>query len=199
MAEGAVHSPSSSIGEAEHGGVVAWSQLANLPGALTVGRLCIATIFPFTIHSPELTLGLYAVAIATDFLDGWVARALGQESAAGAILDGWADKVLHVNLLWTMSIAGYLPMWWLAPLLLREILLLPLIALLPGPIHRGASPLHKPILAGKVATVLTSIIIVALLMGRSELAPALAAGITLSGGFAGVHYLRRELRPGFRG
>lgn len=63
--------------------------------------LRIALILPFTamffIAAPwALTLAfvLFAVAAATDFLDGRVARARGETSALGAALDPLADKLL---------------------------------------------------------------------------------------------------------
>lgn len=41
-----------------------------------------------------VALAIFVVAAATDFLDGWIARARGEVSALGAALDPVADKLL---------------------------------------------------------------------------------------------------------
>lgn len=51
----------------------------------------------FLMNAPwgiSAALFLFLVAAATDFLDGWVARARGETSALGAALDPIADKLL---------------------------------------------------------------------------------------------------------
>ena len=145
-----------------------------------------------------LALGLYLTAVTTDILDGFIARRTGTDSPAGAILDGWVDKVLHVNVVWSMVNAEYLPGWWMALLFSREILQLPLVAVLPGPIYEGHSPVHPPVISGKIASSLFVVLIVTLFLGLPEPSWYITCAIALFGTFAALQYLSRELVSGFR-
>lgn len=71
----------------------------NLPNVLTVLRVAVIPIvlllfyWPFE-HARQLALVLYAAACITDWVDGYLARKLGQTSKFGAFLDPVADKLL---------------------------------------------------------------------------------------------------------
>jgi cardiolipin synthase (CMP-forming) len=56
-------------------------------------------------------LATFAVAAATDLLDGLAARALDQRTRLGAILDPIADKVLSACALFALAARGRLPLW----------------------------------------------------------------------------------------
>lgn len=45
---------------------------------------------------------LFAVAVSTDFLDGFVARKYNQESRLGQLLDPVADKILIISLMYSL-------------------------------------------------------------------------------------------------
>ena len=71
----------------------------NLPNILTLLRvLCIPLMVgAFYLAGPYAGIAsaiIFVVAAITDWLDGWVARALNQESEFGAFLDPVADKLL---------------------------------------------------------------------------------------------------------
>lgn len=83
------------------------SVLRQLPNALTIARGLAGVIGGWVLvqssvamlESDAVRLGLIAAAIfviaaLTDWLDGWLARAMGAQSALGALLDPIADKVL---------------------------------------------------------------------------------------------------------
>ncbi len=64
--------------------------------ALGVGRLLVALVFPMALARAmaapsRLPLGLFAVAAASDFIDGILARRAARPSRHGAILDVTAD------------------------------------------------------------------------------------------------------------
>lgn len=70
-----------------------------MANALTLSRILLIVPFAamFFISAPwamSAALVLFALAAATDFLDGWVARARNETSAIGAALDPLADKLL---------------------------------------------------------------------------------------------------------
>lgn len=76
----------------------------NLPNKITLGRLGLAIVFfallgQYDQRAPEswildVALVLFIVAAASDFIDGYLARATGQVTALGRVLDPLVDKVL---------------------------------------------------------------------------------------------------------
>ena len=71
----------------------------NLPNILTFIRILIIPIFVLIFYLPfhwahPLTAILFALACLTDWLDGYLARALAQTSKLGAFLDPVADKLI---------------------------------------------------------------------------------------------------------
>lgn len=87
--------------------------LWNLPNILTTGRILAVPLLVLVFVlldrplADRLALVLFAVAAATDFLDGWLARRYGQESAFGRMLDPIADKAMViVGLMLVLALAG---------------------------------------------------------------------------------------------
>ena len=73
--------------------------LKKIPNILTIGRIIIVPFFVLAFYLPgfygDLTaLILCIIASFTDFLDGMLARMLGQESKLGELLDPIADKII---------------------------------------------------------------------------------------------------------
>ena len=73
--------------------------LRKIPNILTVGRILIVPFFVLAFYLPgfygDLTaLVLFIIASFTDFLDGMLARLLGEESNLGELLDPIADKII---------------------------------------------------------------------------------------------------------
>ena len=73
--------------------------LKKIPNILTIGRILIVPFFVLAFYLPgfygDLTaLILFIIASSTDFLDGMLARLLGEESKLGELLDPIADKII---------------------------------------------------------------------------------------------------------
>jgi CDP-diacylglycerol--glycerol-3-phosphate 3-phosphatidyltransferase len=76
----------------------------NLPNTLTWLRIVLIPLFVAVFYMPAAWLpahyvnliatAIFALASATDWLDGWLARRLNQTSAFGAFLDPVADKLM---------------------------------------------------------------------------------------------------------
>lgn len=81
----------------------------HVPNALTASRLALAGVFfvmlayyqnqsPLNHHGDEVWLNIaliiYLIALATDFLDGYLARRWKVEGAFGRVVDPFVDKVL---------------------------------------------------------------------------------------------------------
>ncbi len=103
----------------------------SLPNLLTYGRVAAAPLVAALMFWPETdwmrwtALGVFALAGATDFLDGYLARAWSQQSSMGRMLDPIADKLLVASCLLMLVANGDIPGWsrWAAMVILwREIL-----------------------------------------------------------------------------
>jgi len=71
----------------------------KIPNILTIGRIIIVPFFVLAFYLPgfygDLTaLILFVAASFTDFLDGMLARMMGEESKLGELLDPIADKII---------------------------------------------------------------------------------------------------------
>ena len=71
----------------------------NIPNLLTVLRIVLIPVLVVCFYlpvswAPELCAGIFGLASITDWLDGYLARRLGQSSPFGAFLDPVADKLM---------------------------------------------------------------------------------------------------------
>ncbi len=82
---------------------------------------CLLTEFP---HHRLWTAGVIIVAVATDFLDGFLARKLHQVTDFGKIIDPLADKIGIGAYAVFLAITGDIPLWFIIFVLLRDILIL---------------------------------------------------------------------------
>jgi len=70
----------------------ALSELRSLPNVISMSRLVLAAAFT-AADSTEIRIVIVMVALATDYLDGWIARRSRSMTRAGALLDPFADRV----------------------------------------------------------------------------------------------------------
>ncbi|POZ63738.1 CDP-diacylglycerol--glycerol-3-phosphate 3-phosphatidyltransferase [Chromobacterium alticapitis] len=96
-----------------------WIRVALIP-------ICVAVFFlPDSIlllHSRNAVgAGIFAFAAATDWLDGYLARKLGQTSAFGAFLDPVADKLIVAAALILLVQLGRTEGWMAMIIIGREI------------------------------------------------------------------------------
>ena len=171
--------------------------LLNWPSLLTGVRLGIAVCFPFLLEFPTWAFLAYVTALATDVADGWLARRLGCSSQAGAIADGWVDKILHVNAGWALWIHGYMPGLWLLPLFARELIQFPQILWLAGPFWRGEVCAQTSRLSGKLTSVFQALAFVAIFQGWLTLAGAFTLATGCFGAWAALEYVFREAVQGY--
>ncbi|GIT28139.1 MAG: hypothetical protein Ct9H300mP1_01850 [Planctomycetaceae bacterium] len=69
----------------------------NTPNLITISRLLMAVVLFVLIEADgwwKTATVLFAVAAATDFLDGYIARRYGLVTPLGRILDPFADKII---------------------------------------------------------------------------------------------------------
>lgn len=100
----------------------------NLPNQLTWARL-VLTVVMFAMISLEYYLAsliLFAIAVSTDWLDGYFARKYNLVTTLGRILDPFADKVIicgtFIYLAAIPAVQPYLPPWMVVVVVGRELL-----------------------------------------------------------------------------
>ncbi|HEU4348699.1 MAG TPA: CDP-alcohol phosphatidyltransferase family protein, partial [Actinoplanes sp.] len=104
-----------------------------------------------------------AVGGTTDWVDGYVARRLGQVSRLGELLDPFADRLYIVATLVGFTVREVVPWWLAAALLLRELVLG--VALLVLRRHGyGPPPVHY---VGKTGTFVLLVAFPALLLAKA--------------------------------
>ena len=167
--------------------------LWNPAGALTVCRLVIAVGFPFLTHSPRIALAAYLIAIGTDLADGSIARKMGQDSHTGAVLDGWVDKILHINGAWSMAIHGYMPAWWMWMWFSREVIQWAMFLTIVGDFTTGSVQVQTTSWWGRATATALFLAFVSTLLGATAIAWPLTLATGVVGTISGLHYLKRHL------
>jgi cardiolipin synthase len=74
-------------------------------------------------HRDGLAVVVLAIGGTTDWVDGYVARRLGQVSRLGELLDPFADRLYILAALVGLTVRDVVPWWLTAALLLREAVL----------------------------------------------------------------------------
>ena len=126
-------------------------RILTIPNLLSFARLLGVPLFLWLIlgpHADGWAIVLLTISGITDWLDGKIARATGQISRLGQLLDPLADRAYIAATLLGLAIRGTIP-WWLVGLLLaRDLILAGVLALLK---RRGITGLPVHFL-GKAAT-----------------------------------------------
>ena len=140
-------------GDADSGaaGPTVSTRVWTLPNILSGLRLLGVPVFLWLVLGPEedtLALGLLVLSGITDYLDGWLARKLNQQSIVGQILDPVADRLYILAVVLGLALRDVIPWWMAVSLPLRDALMWLLVPLLRT---RGYSALPVHFL-GKAAT-----------------------------------------------
>lgn len=99
-------------------------RVLTIPNVVSVVRLLCLPVFLwllFSRHDRYAAAGLLAVLGATDFVDGYLARHLGQVSNLGKVLDPTADRILLGVGMVAIVVDGSVPLWVAALALAREV------------------------------------------------------------------------------
>jgi CDP-diacylglycerol--glycerol-3-phosphate 3-phosphatidyltransferase len=104
-----------------------FSPTVSVPDQLTVARVAAVPVvvllyaWDFPNHAYWAT-AVFVAAMATDQVDGWLARRRGSSTPLGKLLDPVADKVLILAALVMLTGEGVAPAWMVALIVVREIL-----------------------------------------------------------------------------
>ena len=105
---------------------MAKSKLLNVPNALTALRGLGIPLFIYlalVLEADGWAIFTLAVGGATDYFDGKLARAWGQESRFGELADPAIDRLYIIATLIVLYLRDAIPLWVIAVLLGRDLLL----------------------------------------------------------------------------
>ena len=123
----------------------------TVPNILSFLRLAGVPLFLWLVLGPEedgwafIVLGLAGI---TDYLDGQIARRMGQISTLGKLLDPFADRLYILAVLVGLTLREIIPLWLVVIILARDAMMLIQIFILR---RNGYGPLPVHFL-GKAAT-----------------------------------------------
>ncbi len=125
-------------------------RVLTLPNALSTLRLLGVPFFLWLVlsHRDGAAILVLMASGVTDYLDGKIARAWGQMSRLGTLLDPAADRLYILATLVGLTVRGVVPVWLAAALVGRDVLLAFTLPILRSHGY-GPLPVHY---LGKAAT-----------------------------------------------
>jgi cardiolipin synthase (CMP-forming) len=154
------------------------SRVLTVPNGISAARIALIPVFVALIIDHDTTtagLVIFAVVVATDWVDGTIARRTGQVSDVGKILDPVADRLAIAAGLIALVLRGIFPLWAAAAVLARD-----LTVLLVGAIAILRSDVRVEVRwIGKLATF--SLMAAIPMVSWGNLALPLAAAATVCG------------------
>ena len=100
-------------------------RVLTIPNVVTLVRVAVLPVYLWLLfgHQSYVWAGLVLGALgATDWVDGQLARRLGQVSAVGKVLDPVVDRLLMLTAVITVAWVHAVPTWFAGLTLLRELL-----------------------------------------------------------------------------
>ncbi|MFA7360955.1 MAG: CDP-diacylglycerol--glycerol-3-phosphate 3-phosphatidyltransferase [Candidatus Kapaibacterium sp.] len=101
--------------------------MRNVPNILSVIRILLSPVFLIMFLSGDVflqrvSLGVFFAAVLTDWYDGWHARKYDSITNFGIFMDPLADKVLTSFAFYLFYLLGFMPLWMLIIIALRDII-----------------------------------------------------------------------------
>lgn len=154
-------------------------RILTVPNLLSLLRLAGVPLFLWLLIGPDgqgrgldgWAVLVLAVGGFTDWLDGKLARVLGQFSRVGAVLDPAVDRLYILAALIALGIRDVVPWWAVGALVARDVVLAVCVVALR---RRGYGPFVVTYL-GKSATFLLLYAFPLLLLGQGDGVPAAVA------------------------
>jgi len=144
----------------------------TIPNAFTLARLLCLPLFLyvlFGLNDRAAAAWLLGVLGATDWVDGYLARRLGQVSEFGKVFDPTVDRLLFIVAITAIIIDGSIPIVFAVLVLTREILV-GLMMAIATVVYK--MPRIDVTYLGKLATFLLMFAVPGFLMGNSDIAGA---------------------------
>ncbi len=151
------------------------ARVVTVPNVISLARLLLVPVFAWLVASgyDAWALVVLAVSGASDWLDGVVARRLGQVTRLGQMLDPAADRLFILVTLVALAWRDVLPVWLVVVLLARDVVLAGMLVVLA----RAGFPPLRVHLAGKAGTFAIMYAFPLLLLSEWDSAVGVAAGV----------------------
>ena len=136
----------------------------SLPNLISIARLMAVPVMIYLILNGYYLAAfwLFVAAGVSDAIDGYLAKALGQETVLGSYLDPLADKALLVSVYVTLGHVNLLPSWLVIMVVFRDLIIVGGVVLL----HISTNDVKmKPLLISKLNT-LAQIILVTVVLAN---------------------------------
>lgn len=146
--------------------------LWTIPNAITLVRLLLLPVFLYLLFGLEnraAAAWMLGALGATDWVDGYLARRLGQVSEFGKVFDPTVDRLLFVVATTAIIIDGSIPLWFALAVLVREVLVGLMMAVATVVFKM---PRIDVTYWGKLATFLLMFAVPGFLMGNSTISVA---------------------------
>ena len=108
------------------------SRVLTVPNLISFARIALIPVFVALIVDEDTTtegLILFGIVVATDWVDGTIARRTGQVSRVGIMLDPVADRLAIAAGLIALVVRDVFPWWAAAAILFRDVAVLVIGAL----------------------------------------------------------------------
>jgi cardiolipin synthase (CMP-forming) len=154
---------------------VATDRVLTVPNLISFARLLGVPLFLWLLLGPHYDAAavvVIAVGAGSDWVDGYVARRLGQVSRLGQLLDPFADRLYILATLAALTIRDVVPWEYTAALVLRELMMVVCLAVLR---RHGYGPPAVHYL-GKTATFIILFAFPVLLLAHAAPSTAAVAG-----------------------
>lgn len=141
----------------------------SIPNAFTLFRLLLLPVFLWVLFGLEdraAAAWMLGVLGATDWVDGYLARRLGQVSEFGKVFDPTVDRLLFLVATTAIIIDGSIPLWFALAVLAREVLV-GLMMAIATVVYK--MPRIDVTYLGKLATFLLMFAVPGFLMGNSDM------------------------------
>lgn len=122
----------------------------TVPNLISVLRLALVPLFAWLAlgERDAAAFAVLVVASFSDWLDGRLARRLGQFSRLGELLDPAADRLFIIVTLVVLGVRDIVPWWFVGAIIGRDVLLTLVLAVLMA-VRAGPLPVH---FVGKAGT-----------------------------------------------
>jgi cardiolipin synthase (CMP-forming) len=101
-------------------------RILTAPNVISFARLLLVPVFLWLYIAGSVLPAMIILTVVgtSDFVDGFVARATGQVSVLGKLLDPLADRVVIIAVLVAYTIKGTVP-WWLSSVIVaRDVIIM---------------------------------------------------------------------------
>ncbi|MBU0480127.1 MAG: CDP-alcohol phosphatidyltransferase family protein [Proteobacteria bacterium] len=123
----------------------------NLPNLITLIRIILVPVMVIFLLAGKHghALVVFVIAVISDGVDGFIARAFKQKTSLGAFLDPLADKLLLTTAYIILSVYHFVPVWLAVMIVSRDVIILSGLAVLSA---YDRFPDIKPTIDSKITT-----------------------------------------------